>query len=247
MLYFIYGETEPVIAKAQELVAGMRAKKPDALVVEMSAEQITSDRIIEYTQSQALFNERYIVRVSHALSTADAKKSDVKDLILESLEQLEASENIFIWTEADCDEKTLKIISDIAQKVLPYPSKISKKPAYGPGAEFNIFSLADAFGTRNKLKAWEIFLEARKKNIAAEEIHGVLFWQIKNILLAYKAKTADDAGLKPFVWSKAKTSTNYFSEKEITSISVDFVDMYHKAHRGELDFNLALEKSILSL
>ena len=39
----------------------------------------------------------------------------------------------------------------------------------------------------------------------------------------------------------------YMSEEELNKAISDLVDMYHKAHRGEVDFDTSLEKWVLKI
>ena len=80
-----------------------------------------------------------------------------------------------------------------------------------------------------------------------EEIHGILFWQVKSIVLASRTKSATEAGLNPFVYSKAKSFAENFNQQELDKILEDIVRLYHDAHRGLHDFETAMEIFILSL
>jgi hypothetical protein len=44
---------------------------------------------------------------------------------------------------------------------------------------FKIFSITDAFGKRDRKEMWVLYTKAKRKNISDEEIHGILFWQVK--------------------------------------------------------------------
>jgi len=109
---------------------------------------------------------------------------------------------------------------------------------------FNIFSLTDALGERNKKRLWTRYQEALRAGSAPEEIHGILFWQLKTLLLVSKGATA---GIKPFVITKAKHFLGNYTENELEDLTKSFVDLYHDARRGKIDFDIGLEKILLSL
>jgi hypothetical protein len=67
------------------------------------------------------------------------------------------------------------------------------------------------------------------------------------MLLATLAKDAKESGLNPFVYSKAKNYAKNFTLPELKKISSQLVKMYHQAHRGEVNFEMALEKFFLSI
>ena len=48
--------------------------------------------------------------------------------------------------------------------------------------------------------------------------------------------------LSPFVFSKAKSASKGFSDKQIDGILFDLVSMYHDAHRGEKDLWMEMER-----
>lgn len=91
--------------------------------------------------------------------------------------------------------------------------------------KINIFNIADSFSRKDKIGAWLLYREAISVGVQPEEVSGILFWKIKTMLL---------------------TGTSFFSKDELKRKSSDLVSLYHKAHRGELDFVIGLEQFILS-
>jgi hypothetical protein len=65
--------------------------------------------------------------------------------------------------------------------------------------------------------------------------------------LAERTKSAEEAGQKPFVYSKAKRALSAFKEGELDSISRDLLSIYHDGHLGKRDIDLALERWVLTL
>ena len=158
------------------------------------------------------------------------------------MDEIAESPNVFIVLEGDVDKKTLLAITDVAEKVQLFENKEGKKKP-----EFNIFSLTDAFGRRDKKNLWVLYQKAVASGAVPEEIHGILFWQLKSMLLAVTAKTAGEAGVAPFVFTKAKSFLKNYTPEELKTLSSKLVHMYHDAHRGIHDFEIALERLILTL
>ena len=79
------------------------------------------------------------------------------------------------------------------------------------------------------------------RNVSDEEMHGILFWGTKNMLLCKKAKSVTETGLSSFVYRKTKSYSNNYSEDELTNISNKLVKMYHFARRGQTPLNIAFE------
>jgi hypothetical protein len=89
----------------------------------------------------------------------------------------------------------------------------------------NVFNIADNFSKKDKINAWILYGEAISTGVAPEEISGILFWKIKSMVL---------------------TGSRFFSIDELKNRSSQLVSIYHKSHKGELDFTIGLEQFILS-
>ena len=70
-------------------------------------------------------------------------------------------------------------------------------------------------GKRDKKGAWAEYQKVLKEGLVPEEIHGILFWQIKTMLLASSSKSSVEADLNPFVFKKAKEFSKNYSEDEL--------------------------------
>ena len=107
--------------------------------------------------------------------------------------------------------------------------------------------MTDALGARNQKRLWTLYQKAIRAGVVEEELHGLIFWQIKSMLLALSAPDATSAGLNPFVYSKAKGYAKNFTLDELKNLSSRLIKMYHQAHRGEVDFASELEKFFLEV
>jgi hypothetical protein len=116
-----------------------------------------------------------------------------------------------------------------------------------PKSDFNIFSLTDAIGARNKREAWVLYQRALASGMVAEEIFWKVVWQIKTLLLANRTKSAEEAGMKAYPYSKAKSALKNFKTGEIEKISENLVIGYHQARRGEIEIDALIEKTLLNL
>ena len=91
--------------------------------------------------------------------------------------------------------------------------------------KMNVFNIADSFSRRDKVGTWILYREAVSIGVAPEEISGIIFWKIKMMILL---------------------GTKFFSANELKRKSSELVSIYHKSHRGEIDFTIGLEQFILS-
>ena len=239
MFYILYGtDMKKAREKLNSLVGTLLSRKKDAVLVRVPLEIFDPNQLPEYVGMQGLFEQKSII-VLDSLFLDPANK----EYITEYAEALEHSDNVFILLEAGIDAKTLGILSKHAEKVQEFaaPTKREQKPA------FNIFLLSDALGERNKKKLWIIYQTGKMHNLSDEEMHGILFWGVKNMLLAKHSGAPNAAGLSPFVYKKASSFSKNYTERELTGLSRELMELYHNARRGAGPFDLLFEQFILSL
>ena len=239
MIYLLYGDdTRGARAKLKALIETLRIKKPDATFVRVSEESFREDRLEEYIGAQGLFESRLIIVFDCVLSNKDAG-----NIILTSLKELSQSKNICIFLEEALDTKTLGAFRKHSQKVQSFllGKQIQTKAA------FNIFSLSDALGERNKRRLWVLYQKGKFNGVSAEEAHRILFWGVKNIHLAQSTQNAEEAGLNPFVFKKMAQFAQNFTTAELNNLSASLIALYHDARRGVTPLDIALERFILSI
>jgi len=248
MLYVLYGtDTIKARVKLKSLLDTLHKRKPDASLVRVDDETFENQQLDELMYGQGLFEKKYIVVFDKVFLNEEAKKC-----ILENIQDIAKSSNIFIFFEEKVDKKTLVKLEKHAEKVqafIPNTATAVKKP-------FDIFSLTDALGRRDRKHLWILYQKAKHNNISDEEIHGILFWQTKSMLLAVSAKSAVDAGLKPFVFQKARTFCKNYTKRELEKLSASLIAVYHDARRAPLggsarrgihEFPIAMEQFVLNI
>jgi len=171
--------------------------------------------------------EMYVI---HSL----ARTLDIKNL----LEGYAGSDNIFIFSEDTITKPITKVFEKHEATIQDF-GKEEKKTEN----KFNMFSLTDALGARDKKNLWLLFQEAIK-NGSPEEIHGILFWQVKNLALVKTSQT--NPGMNPFVYNKTSGYAAKFTPEEIQKMAGDLVYMFHNRDTYST-LDIELEKLILSL
>lgn len=248
MIYFYYGtDTEKAGKKARITIDSSLKKRSEASLIKISDEKVTQEKIEELVGTQALFYNKYLVYFYRIL---DDKEN--KEIIIKNVKKLAESENIFIFAEGKTDKKSLEKIEKVAEKVENFEKSekaLTKKQALAlRGEKIDFFEFADALGRRDKKSLWVLYQDALAEQVPAEEVHGIFFWQIKSMLLTKKCKTPSEANMKPYPFQKAREyAGNYKKEGELENLASGLVFMYHEAHRGNIDFFVALEKFILEL
>ncbi len=167
-----------------------------------------------------------------------SERSEAYEDMLTNLELLEKSEHNFILIEGGV---TAAVKKKFSAHGACHESIALKEES------FNTFSLTDALLLRDKKTLWLRLMEAMRAGVPAEEIIGVLFWQIKILRLVGKTKSAEEAGQKPFVYDKAKRALSKFKDGELEKLSRELIILYHEGHMGKADINLALEKWVLMI
>ncbi len=238
MIYFYYGtDYQKAGKKAKVTVDALLAKKPDAALVKINDEEISEQKILELLGSQGLFENKYIIFLQRSF-----ENKENKEIILKNIKEIGKSENIFIFAEGKMDKASLGKIEKNAAKVEEFakPEKIlnKKEQLALKGEKVDFFEFTDAFGKRDKRGLWVLYQDALKEQVPSEEIHGMFFWEMKS---------AAEAGMSPYPFQKAKESLRNFKDGEIEKFLGELVFMYHEAHRGNIDFPIALEKFILNL
>lgn len=174
---------------------------------------LSKDLINSYALGVSLFGDKMIVSTQNIITKGDLNFSD------EELKSLKDSKTTFIFIEDKLLVAPEKKYKKYAEIVRFDEKQITKAP------KINTFAIADAYGSRDKIKAWMLYREAIESGIEPEAISGILFWKIKTMLLG---------------------NTKIFSSENLKRQSGDLVSLYHRAHRGEADFVVGLEQFILS-
>ncbi len=238
MIYLIYGNKHnEVRAKVRSIEGAQITKRPDALSFRVTEENWKDTNLDELLGGQGLFVQKYIVIFDHLLRT-----DETSDALFERLKDFQNSEHIFIFSESELTKEILKKFEKKAEKIQEISSVKEKKEE-----KFNIFSLTDALGRKDKKELWTLYQKALLSGVSAEEIHPILFWQIKAMLGAVSAGTPAEANLNPFVYKKAQGFARNFSQGELQKISSNLVDIYHHARRGIVEFDIALERLMLGM
>lgn len=236
MFYLVTG-TDHIKTNAyiHKLLDVLKSKRPDALVYDHDKESITQRELEHLVHSQGLFEQKHIVVLRRVM-----EDKELGGFILEHLKDIEESQNVFLLYEESLHAARKK-------KMTPYTQGTKDFSRKAVNNSYADFALADACGARNTALAWKEYVRQVKEGKVSEELHGMLFWQYKTILLASSAKSAQEAGLKPFVYTKAKKFVAQYSQEEIVSVLENLVRMYHEAHRGNTVFEHELEKFTLNL
>lgn len=238
MLYVIWGnDIASTRNKFDTLIKTLLSKKEDSNIHRYNSINWNTEEVLGMVDSMDLFNDKHIVSFSNIFENVDAK-----DFFSENIEKLSASENIFILVEEVIEAPLLKKIEKFANKV----QEINKKSFSDSKTAFNVFSITDAFGSRDRKKLWVLYQEALSFGLSSEEVFWKLCWQIKSMLIASDSDLKG-SGLKPFPYRKAKDFLSNYEVKDLRNKFFELTKTYHDSRQGVVEFDIALEKFILEV
>lgn len=235
MLYVFLGND---IKKIRQSVEKIVSRDKNSSVFEFDDLNWDSGEVQNLIGTRGLFGGRTIVIMRRVY-----EKEEAQIFLEENFSQFVGSDTDFVFIEENLPKKT----KDELEKKGAILAELTIKSAKVDKKQFNIFSITDALGMRNRKKAWVLFEEAQFEGVSPEEIHPILFWQVKSMLAALKATSPIEAGLKPFVYSKSKRYAGNFSENELIELSRSLVKVHTESRLGKSEFGSSLERFILSI
>lgn len=204
------------------ILVGLDRNKRNIFIKKLAPENLISvpltsvsqDMLKDYASSVNLFGDIPSILIEGIISESDIVSS------VDMLKELNDSPTLFILLEDKLtisSEKKYTKYSTITHFDLPTIKKSAPK--------VNTFAIADAYGNRDKIGTWVLYRDAIEKGTEPEAISGMLFWKIKQMMLA-----------------NPKAQNIHILKRN----SGELVSLYHKAHKGERDFTIGLEQFILT-
>ena len=238
MLYVIHGKDRvKARVKLGELLLTLQTKRPDASLFRISTDNWAAPVFNELLDSRGLFSPKYIIVLDGLVTSSQSS-----DIVTDAISRMADAEHVCVVIEEKILAAPLKKLEAKATKVQLFDlAEKTKKEAP------EVFTYADAVAMKDSKKAWVLFQSLANEGVAAEEIHGVLWWQFKSVSLAKQARSVKESGLSPYVYQKSSRAGEKWESLELDKCIDTLVDMYHQAHRGEIDFMLELEKFSLAV
>lgn len=229
------GDRKKLRDRLAELRAKHAEKNPTAPILRLEAETFTPAGLGELLGAVGLFGGRTLAVLDGILAAAGGR------LVLERAAELAASPTLFLLVEEKIPAADLRALAAHAEKI----ERFEKDSPAGERAA--LFPLTDAFGARDRRTLWVRYQEAKLRGASDEEVHAMLSWQARAMYLASVSRSAAEAGMKPYPFSKAKVFSRNFSAAELRELPGKLVALYHDARRGAHDLDAALELFLLSL
>lgn len=144
---------------------------------------------------------------------------ETRDFILEKLGLMGESDSSFIFLEGKLNKPILDVFKKARAELNIFELPKEKKEKY------DNFLVANAFANKDKLNMWVYFRQAMDLGVGMEEIIGVIFWKIKDMIL--------------------KKNFSKFSEQQLKDFSSKISYLLPEARKKGIDAESAFEKFLL--
>ncbi len=243
MLYLFYGDDSAKKHGALEALG-----TPGSSSVFFASKGNEYEAIIdEHAGSVSLFGGLSVIVFDDVLADKENRSG-----ILARARELAESDNLFVFLEQKALKETLTAFSGAGATVTEFLQKAkhtehSGRTKTSAGFDANVFALTDAFARKDKKNSWVLLQQAFAAGKSPEEITGLLFWQIKNLLLVKDPRaSAATLAMKPFVFSKASVAAKFWEHADLENAASALVRAAHESRRGETDAESALERVVLT-
>lgn len=192
MLYIFCGDRYAAREQCRAFADGCKKKRVDAEYIYFSPDAMEQSLEVLLSR-QGLFENKYIVFCNEVLSDSKCNKC-----ILENTDAYIKSQHMFIMFEPGLSVKDEKYFDKKGGTVKRFQEKPKQEDSK------MLFSFLDVFLRQNKQKTLAEFHKILLKNESAEAVLNILLWQLRMLTLVSKTKSATEAGIKPFVYTKSK-------------------------------------------
>lgn len=228
MLYLFVGD-DVVKAKTEAL---KRAKGREVVRFGDGGESFAN--VGGYLEQQGMFAPALALILDRPLDCADGK-----ELLVEKTEELSKASALVFAIVPDIDTATKKKLDKHAEIVEFDLKQVRDVPPP------NSFALTDAVQAGDKKRAWILYRQLIASGASAEELHGVLAWAARGVVLASKTKSATEAGMKSYPYDKAHAVARRLKPGEAEKQSAELVNIYHQARMGRGTLEDLLEEFLL--
>lgn len=237
MIYFIYGEDlKKARGKMHEILQTLSNKRPNSEIFKINSENWNVGNFEELISSQGLFEKKYIVLLDNLF-----EKKEAGDFISKNISEMKLSDHWFLILEGKIDKKNIDKISKFSYKTQQFIEQ-NKKNDYS-----EVFGVSDKLFYRNKKDLWVGLMDLFSKNVSAEEIHGIFFWAVKNMMIVSQSGGQKNSGLTSFQYNKAISGSKNYRVEELKKMITDLVSITHKVRSGGGDLDIMLEKWVLKV
>ncbi|MBP9802738.1 MAG: hypothetical protein KBD14_00285 [Candidatus Pacebacteria bacterium] len=212
MIYLFSGDDTKSKIKSYEAFL----KKFNLPIYTINRNNYSNALIENFYSGASLFDPKSVIILNNIL-----ENTEYSEFIFSNLEFIQKSENTFIFNENKLLKTVLDKFNKIKAEVNIFELKKEQKE------KFNNFLLADAFAVKDKMSLWLYYRQAVDLGVGLEELSGVLFWKIKDMIL--------------------KKNFLKYKEEDLKNINFKLAHLLAKARREGKNDEIVFEKFILEV
>ncbi|KKU49515.1 MAG: hypothetical protein UX71_C0013G0009 [Parcubacteria group bacterium GW2011_GWA1_47_10] len=174
MIYLFSGDdTKKKLASYEAfLAAHTKAKKEAKETFFINKNDFDPMQLESFYSGASLFSAKSAV-VFHDILAGEEES----EFILPRLKEMAESENSFIFLEGKLGKPVLDAFKKARAELNMFEAPKERKE------KFNSFVIANAFAQKDKFNTWLYFRQAVERGVALDELSGILFWKVKDMLL----------------------------------------------------------------
>lgn len=235
MLYAFFGsDTKKSSDKAQICVQRLLTKEPFATRIALNEETVGTIDFNDILATQGLFKDKMIITLTGVFSSPQAERCG------EYVTQFAQSEHIVIVVDGELKAAEKKLLQTHANTIV----ESSVQPV--SAEQYNPFALTDALYARDAKQLFIRIEEARVRGDEVESLAGLIHWGAKAMLIAAGSESPASAGLKPFVYNKARAGSKQWGSALPTLLRESAYALHRARGRGRDGYE-EFERSMLSL
>lgn len=212
MIYLFSGDdSKNKIASYQKFLNSM---PKDVETFFINKNDFDAQQIESFFSGESLFFKKCIVVFSNIFENENAK-----EFLLEKLDLIAASGNTFIFLEGSLVKSITDLFKKARAELNVFDLPKAKKEKY------DNFLLAYDLERKDKLSLWIHFRQAMDVGVGMEELIGVLFWKVKDMIL--------------------KKNFSKFKEEELKKIAEKLSYLLPEARKSDMDVEAAFEVFLL--
>jgi len=186
MIYLFSGDdAKNKIANYEKFIKSM-SKSVEIFAI--SRNNFNRAQIESLYSGASLFSAKALVTFSGVLDY-----EETRDFVLEKLQPMAKSDNSFVFLESKLNKPILDAFKKARAEINVFELPKEKKEKY------DNFLVANAFAEKDKLHTWIYFRQAMDAGVMMEEIIGVLFWKIKDMILKKNFSKFPEQQLKDYI------------------------------------------------
>lgn len=186
MIYLFTGDDTKNKHKAYENFIKTASK--NVAVFKFNRNDFDENQIMSFAGGDGLFFGKSLVVFINIFDYEEKR-----DFLLDKLAILGASSNAFVFLESKLTKATMDEFKKARAELNVFELPKEKKE------KFDNFLLANAFANKDKLNLWIYFRQAVDLGVVMEELSGVLFWKIKDMILKKNFSKFSESQLKSFI------------------------------------------------